>query len=118
MKFIDHLRTNPICFNDDTDKCDFDASPLIYGATCFDISEVADQLIDKIEVIPDGGWEVHYTGKGKELRKLTTLGHLDKSHYVGIIPPSDNCWFEYRTAQYGGDTVECGIYLRSYLESG
>src|SRR5262245_43036835 len=70
MRFIDHLRLNPMCFDGSTDKVDFDASELIQNATAFDISEVADQIIDKCIERPDGARDAFLTAKGQELAKL------------------------------------------------
>jgi hypothetical protein len=46
MRFIDHLRSDPICFDGDTDKVDYDVSRLIAGTTVFDVAEIAEQLIE------------------------------------------------------------------------
>ena len=69
MRFINHLRLNPMCFDGSTDKFDFDASELIPGPTVFDISEVADQIIEKSVETPGGGTTTSFTPKGKELVK-------------------------------------------------
>lgn len=119
MRFIDHLRLNPICFDGSTDKFDFDASELVEGATVFDISEVADQIIEKSVETPGGGTTTSFTPKGKELVKLCPhpilegCQTLDVSQYVGIIPPFDNCFFEYPTTKYENSAVDCGIHVLS-----
>ena len=119
MKFIDHLRLNPICFNGSTDAFDFDASELIEGSTVFDISEVADQIIERSVEIAGGGTTTSFTPKGRELVKLcphpTREGYqtLDISQYVGIIPPFENCFFEYPTTKYEHSAVDCGIHVLS-----
>ena len=119
MKLIDYLRLNPMCFDGSTDKFDFDAAELIEGSTVFDISEVADQIIESSVETPGGGTTTSFTPKGKELVKLcphpTLEGYqtLDVSRYVGIIPPFDNCFFEYPTTKYEHSAVDCGIHVLS-----
>ena len=66
MKLIDYLRLNPMCFDGSTDKFDFDAAELIEGSTVFDISEVADQIIESSVETPGGGTTTSFTPKGKE----------------------------------------------------
>jgi hypothetical protein len=113
------MRRNPMCFDASTDKCDFDASELIEGSTAFDIGDVADQIIESSVETPGGETETIFTAKGKELVKLcphpTQDGckTLDISRYVGIIPPFDNCFFEYPTTKYAYSAVDCGIHVLS-----
>src|SRR6266478_2027496 len=103
MRFIDHMRLNPMCFNGTTERVDFDASVLIAGTTVFDVSEVADQLIESCTEAIDGGISTKFTPRGEELVKMRPTAdgcELALDQYVGIIPPFDNCFFEYRTTAY------------------
>jgi hypothetical protein len=116
MRFIDHLRQHPICFNGSTDKFDFDASPLIEGTTVLQVGEVADQLIETITQVTGEGTATKFTDKGKEWLKLRPSAHgheLATDQYVGIIPPFENCFFEYPVTAYGDKAVDCGVHLFS-----
>ena len=119
MRLIEYMRLNPICFDGSTHKFDFDASELIDGSTVFDISEVADQIIERSVETPGGGTTTSFTAKGKELVKLCPhptrddCQILDISQYVGIIPPFDNCFFEYPTTKYEHSAANCGIHVLS-----
>ena len=119
MRLIEYMRLNPICFDGSTHKFDFDASELIDGSTVFDISEVADQIIERSVETPGGGTTTSFTAKGKELVKLCPHPTrddcltLDISQYVGIIPPFDNCFFEYPTTKYEHSAANCGIHVLS-----
>ena len=106
MKLIDYLRLNPMCFDNSTDKVDFDASDYIEGATCFDVSEVADQLVESVTEVPGQGNAVLYTPKGREVVKLVPMPGdenkrtIDYSQFIGIIPPFTDCFFEYPEHNY------------------
>ena len=117
MRLLDYLRIDPMCFDASTDKVDFDASDNIKGATAFDIGEVADQLITSIAEQPQG---VVYdlTPKTLELIKVRSLPGdeseslaIDASQYVGIIPPYDNCFFEY-AVRHRNDGTDVGWSIR------
>ena len=38
---------------------------------------------------------------------------LDTTQFIGIIPPFDNCFFEYPTTKYEDSAVDCGIHVLS-----
>jgi hypothetical protein len=116
MRFIDHLRQNPICFNGDTDKFDFDATPLIEGTTVFQVGEIADQLIESSTEVIGEGTTTKVTAKGLELLRSRPDGNgftLALGEYVGIIPPFENCFFEYPATKYIDATVDCGVHVFS-----
>jgi hypothetical protein len=116
MRFIDHLTLNPICFNGTTDKFDFDASPLIEGTTVFDVSKIADQLIESSTEILGEGITTKFTDEGLNLLKLRPKGdvyELRLDQYVGIVPPFENCFFEYPVAKYGEYGADCGVHIVS-----
>ena len=106
MRIIDHLRLNPICFDGATDRFDFNASKYVEDATAFDISEVADQIIESETETFGVGSSSTLTAKGHELIK--TRPHptdpnsytLDLDQYIGIIPPFPNCFYEYTVHNY------------------
>ena len=118
MRFIEHLRLNPMCFEGSTDKVDFDAWDLIDGTTVFDVSEVADQLIDRSTIIPSGATETFLTPNGQEWAKLLPTADgkhniLDYGKYIGIIPPFDNCFFEYPAAKDEPSAADAGVHVSS-----
>jgi|SRR5579871_538660 len=128
MKLIDHIRLNPICFNNATDKFDFDASSYVHDAVAFDISEVADQLIETIRPVEINGVRCTMTTFTQKYHELVRqpmhetgdpeLKALDMNQFVGIIPPFDSCFFEYATHKYlppGSSTTEreYGVHLAS-----
>jgi hypothetical protein len=125
MRLIDYLRLNPMCFDASTDKVDFDASDYINGATAFDIGEVADQLIKGVTEQPQGVL-YDFTPKGLELIKVRSLPGdggevrtIDATQYVGIVPPHENCFFEFSVRHdrdhpdRGWSILEVGIHLAS-----
>jgi hypothetical protein len=102
MKFVDHLNLNPVCLNGDTDKFDFDASPLIENATVFDISEIAAQMIESHVDLGLEGISTTFTEVGKEWLPFDkSTSSPDKGRFVGIIPPFESCWFEYPSRLVG-----------------
>ncbi len=124
MRLIDHLRLNPMCFNASTDKVDFDASDYIEGSTAFDIGEVADHLIEGVREGKQGAVYT-LTTKGTELITLRPAPGdenkqtIDFDQYIGIVPPGDNCFFEYPAKHYTYDSdadltlLHVGIHLAS-----
>lgn len=93
MRFIDCLRRDPMCFDGDTNKIDFDASPFLRETTTFDVTEIAAQLIEATHEVLGVGRETIFTETGKDLFKYQW------EQYTGIIPPFDNCFFEYRATK-------------------
>ena len=95
MRFLEHLRHNPMCFNGDTDKFDFDFSPFIPDINAFDLNEIASQMIESTTEIPEG-FSTVFTPVGLEWLKHDEFKMRPRlEQYVGIIPPFVNCWFEY-----------------------
>ena len=94
MRFMDHLRLNPMCL--DTAKPHgpmFDAS-FITDATVFEISEIASQMIDHRDDVSMGLGVTVFTEIGKRMVK-SAEGRLDLSQYVGIVLPYEDCFFEF-----------------------
>ena len=95
-----------MCFNAATDKFDFDAAEYIEDATAFDITEVANQIIESETETFGAGSSSALTAKGHELIK--TCPHptdpnshtLDLDQYIGIIPPFSNSFYEYTVNNY------------------
>jgi hypothetical protein len=116
MRFVDHLRRNPMCFDSGTDRSDFDASPLIGGTTVFLVSEIASQLIESVKKNPDGSMLTILTPEGEKLLKFLPTGDgyktLAVDQFAGIVPPFDNCFFEWPTP-FEPDVVDCGVHLQS-----
>lgn len=69
MRFIDCLRRDPMCFDGDTNKIDFDASPFLRETTTFDVTEIAAQLIEATHEVLGVGRETIFTETGKDLFK-------------------------------------------------
>jgi hypothetical protein len=110
MRGFHHLLKRPSAYKDPSNlkKGSYDLSGLINKATVFDVSSIADQLIEKIsiEVITPAEIELitTYTKTGEEFMRWREGGRLAPEHYVGIVPPFNLCWFEFPIDNfYGGD---------------
>jgi hypothetical protein len=95
MRFMDHLRLNPMCMDPAKPKGpQFDAS-FVTDATVFEIGDVASQMIDHTHELPLGeGREIVFTEIGQQMVKISDAG-LDVSQYVGIVLPYEDCFFEF-----------------------
>jgi hypothetical protein len=114
MRMIDHLRRNPMCWNGDTQKMDFDASEML-NAKVFLCSEIVEQVVESSTDMPDGGKGTTFTPFGQDLLKMvkTDDGYRIKmQEYVGLVPPFESCWFEWPTL-YDPRSTDCGVHLFS-----
>jgi hypothetical protein len=105
MRLIDHLRQNPLVMDPITGKQNYDTRQLINADTqVFVVDELASMVIQKTVNHPEVNQEqVNYTERGMEwLKCRPTAGdpqgrrELHQEEFVGVIPPFDNCFFEYR----------------------
>ena len=121
MSFYDYLWQDPMCLDANTGCFDFDATEWLEGAVVMDISEVAEQLIERVDydLCTDAyRITIHTSPKGSELAKISWQEYLGYkillTQYVGIIAPFDKCWFEFSLPTLGTvGRVDWGIGMTS-----
>jgi hypothetical protein len=118
MRLIDYIRRNPVVFNPVTGEPDHDTSKSITEDTVtFVVDNVAKQLIadgEDVDGRPDLR-DVSFSPIGEALFKLgcdeNGQGLFPFRNLVGVLPPYDNCFFEYADLWRGNGAQFQGVHV-------